>query len=80
VKASVARGVRAQTQFAGITGQQHLSPDFFDPANYPPLPFDWTPKYEYVPSAPSLPPSCSPTHSSPSRTSTRRTSRTSGKI
>jgi hypothetical protein len=50
----VARGVRAQTQFAGITGQQHLSPDFFDPANYPPLPFDWTPKYEYVPSAPSF--------------------------
>lgn len=50
----VKRGLRAQTQLAGITGQQYLSLDYFDPAKYPPLKFDWTPKYEYVPSAPSL--------------------------
>jgi len=46
-------GLRAQTQLAGITGQQYLALDFLDPAKYPPLEFGWTPKYEYVPSAPS---------------------------
>ncbi len=54
VAAFVARGIRTQTQLAGITGQQYLSLDFFDPAQYPPLPFDWKPKYQYIPSAPSL--------------------------
>jgi ABC-type transporter Mla subunit MlaD len=48
-----ARGLRAQTQLAGITGQQYLALDFFDPRKYPPLPFNWTPKYLYLPSAPS---------------------------
>jgi len=50
----VKRGMRAQTQLAGITGQQFLAIDFLDPAKYPPLKFDWTPKYSYLPSAPSL--------------------------
>jgi phospholipid/cholesterol/gamma-HCH transport system substrate-binding protein len=48
-----ARGLRAQTQLAGITGQQYLALDFLDPKKYPPLPFDWTPQYLYLPSAPS---------------------------
>jgi ABC-type transporter Mla subunit MlaD len=48
-----ARGLRAQTQLAGITGEQYLSLDFLDPQKYPPLPFDWTPRYVYLPSAPS---------------------------
>jgi phospholipid/cholesterol/gamma-HCH transport system substrate-binding protein len=48
-----ARGLRAQTQLAGITGQQYLALDFLDPQKYGPLPFDWTPKYLYLPSAPS---------------------------
>src|SRR3984885_1316168 len=48
-----ARGLRAQTQLAGITGQQYLALDFLDPRKYPPLPFGWTPKYPYLPSAPS---------------------------
>jgi len=48
------RGLRAQTQLAGITGQQYLAMDFLDPAKHPPLEFQWTPKYTYVPSAPSL--------------------------
>jgi len=48
------RGMRAQTQLAGITGQQYLAIDFLDPGKYPPLPFPWTPKYPYLPSAPSL--------------------------
>jgi phospholipid/cholesterol/gamma-HCH transport system substrate-binding protein len=50
----VKRGLRAQTQLAGITGQQYLAVDLLDPAKYPPLEFQWTPKYTYIPSAPSL--------------------------
>ncbi len=46
-------GLRAQTQLAGITGQQYLALDILDPQKHPPLPFDWKPEYEYVPSAPS---------------------------
>lgn len=48
------RGMRAQTQLVGITGQQFLALDWFDPRTHPPLPFDWTPKYPYMPSAPSF--------------------------
>jgi len=47
-------GLRAQTQLAGITGQQYLALDFRDPTKYRPLEFGWTPKYDYVPSVPSL--------------------------
>jgi ABC-type transporter Mla subunit MlaD len=47
------RGLRAQTQLEGITGQQYLALDFLDPKQYPPLEFEWTPKYMYLPSAPS---------------------------
>ena len=47
-------GLRVQTQMAGITGQLYLALDRLDPATHPPLPFDWTPKYFYLPSAPSL--------------------------
>lgn len=49
----VKHGLRAQTQLAGITGQQYLALDMFDPKSNPPLPFDWTPRYPYVPSVPS---------------------------
>jgi phospholipid/cholesterol/gamma-HCH transport system substrate-binding protein len=52
--AMVKNGLRAQTALAGITGQQYLALDLFDPRQNPPLPFDWTPKYPYVPSAPSI--------------------------
>ena len=47
-------GMRVQTQLAGITGQQYLALDRLDPRAYPPLPFEWKPKYFYLPSAPSL--------------------------
>jgi phospholipid/cholesterol/gamma-HCH transport system substrate-binding protein/paraquat-inducible protein B len=50
----VKRGLRAQTQLAGITGQQFLSLDLLDPQTQPPLEFDWEPEYFYVPSAPSM--------------------------
>ena len=52
--AFVNRGLRVQTQLAGITGQQRLAVDFLDPQKHHPLPFDWKPDYPYVPSAPSL--------------------------
>lgn len=54
LEAYVARGMRVRTQMAGITGQQFLALDFFDPQRHPPLPFGWKPDYPYVPSAPSL--------------------------
>jgi ABC-type transporter Mla subunit MlaD len=47
------KGLRAQTQLAGLTGQQYLSLDFLDPQKHPPLAFEWKPKYTYLPSAPS---------------------------
>jgi ABC-type transporter Mla subunit MlaD len=50
----VKSGLRAQTHLAGITGQQYLAIEFFQPAKHPALEFQWTPKYTYVPSAPSL--------------------------
>jgi paraquat-inducible protein B len=52
--ALIRKGLRAQTQLAGITGQQYLTLNFFDAEKYPPLKFDWKPKYRYLPSAPSL--------------------------
>jgi ABC-type transporter Mla subunit MlaD len=48
------RGLRVQTQLAGITGQQYLALDRLDPRTHPPLPFEWKPRYSYLPSAPSL--------------------------
>jgi phospholipid/cholesterol/gamma-HCH transport system substrate-binding protein len=50
----VTKGLRAQTQLAGITGQQFLALDFMEPRKYPPLTFPWQPKYTYIPSAPSF--------------------------
>lgn len=47
------KGLRAQTQLAGITGQQYLALDFLDPKKHPPLEFQWNPDYPYLPSAPS---------------------------
>jgi ABC-type transporter Mla subunit MlaD len=52
--AYVQPGMRNRMQLAGITGQQYLAVDFVDPKPYPPLPFDWKPRYDYVPSAPSF--------------------------
>lgn len=50
----VKRGLRATTQLAGITGQLFVSLDFVRGDSLATLPVEWTPKYLYIPSAPSL--------------------------
>lgn len=54
IQTLIKRGLRAQTKLAGVTGQQYLELDFMRPDKYPSLPFEWTPKYTYLPSAPSV--------------------------
>jgi ABC-type transporter Mla subunit MlaD len=50
--AEVERGLRVRSAPQGITGTNYLEIDYVDPP--PPLqPFDWTPDYAYIPSAPS---------------------------
>lgn len=46
-------GLRAVIQTNGITGSSIVALQKMDPALYPPLKVPWTPKYFYVPSAPS---------------------------
>lgn len=48
------RGLRATTQLTGVTGQLFISLDNVPPDKRRDLPFDWTPAYPYIPSAPSL--------------------------
>ena len=50
----VKRGLRVRTQLGGITGQLSLAVDLVDPKTTPQLPFNWTPQYAYLPSAPSF--------------------------
>jgi phospholipid/cholesterol/gamma-HCH transport system substrate-binding protein len=49
----VNQGLRAVVQGQGITGTSIVSLQTLDPKAYPPLQFPWTPKYPYIPSAPS---------------------------
>ncbi|MCE2572650.1 MlaD family protein [Motilimonas eburnea] len=53
VAMAVEKGLRVQTQLAGITGQQYLSLDIINNAGADDLRFDWQPKHTYIPSAPS---------------------------
>lgn len=53
VRTLVEQGLRFRLAMAGITGVGYLELDFVDPQDNPPLPITWTPKYLYVPSAPS---------------------------
>ncbi len=53
VKKLVDRGLRAVVQTEGITGTSIVALQTMDPKLYPPLEFPWTPKYAYIPSAPS---------------------------
>ncbi len=56
LKEYISHGLRVQTQLAGITGSLYLSMEFLDSDKYPAdrIKFSWTPKYLYIPSAPSL--------------------------
>ncbi len=49
----ILNGLRAVVQMEGITGSSIVALQRMDPAKYPPLKVPWTPKYTYVPSAPS---------------------------
>jgi len=53
VQKVVAQGLRAVVQTNGITGSSIIALQTLDPKLYPPLNVPWTPKYLYVPSAPS---------------------------
>jgi phospholipid/cholesterol/gamma-HCH transport system substrate-binding protein len=52
-EAVIEGGLRAVVQMEGITGSSIVALQNMDPAQYPPLKVSWTPKYTYVPSAPS---------------------------
>lgn len=47
-------GLRVRLVSQGLTGQQFLELDYLPQADNPKLPINWTPKYLYVPSAPSM--------------------------
>jgi len=53
VRKVVDQGLRAVVQTNGITGSSIIALQTLDPKLYPPLAVPWTPKYLYVPSAPS---------------------------
>lgn len=52
----IKKGLRIQTQLAGLTGTIYLEMDFLNPRQYPdnPIPISWVPHYLYIPSATSL--------------------------
>jgi ABC-type transporter Mla subunit MlaD len=49
----VDQGLRAVIQTEGITGSSVVALQNMDPVTYPPLKVPWTPKYYYIPAAPS---------------------------
>jgi len=53
LQAVIDAGLRAVIQTQGITGSSIVALQNMDPKVYPPLKVPWTPKYFYVPSAPS---------------------------
>lgn len=46
-------GLRVRLASQGLTGVAYLEADWLDPERFPPLEFDWEPKYPVIPSAPS---------------------------
>jgi phospholipid/cholesterol/gamma-HCH transport system substrate-binding protein/paraquat-inducible protein B len=47
------QGLRVRLAFQGLTGTAYLEADYLDPERNLPLEIDWTPRYCYIPSAPS---------------------------
>ena len=52
IEAQVKKGLRARVNPQGFTGSTLLSLEYVEPAEYPPVPFPWTPEHIYIPSAP----------------------------
>ena len=53
MKMAVDAGFRFRLASQGITGVLYIESEFLQPERYPPMEISWTPKYPYVPSAPS---------------------------
>lgn len=53
LKALIERGLRLRLTSQGITGTSFIGADFMSPEDHPPMEIVWTPRYLYVPSAPS---------------------------
>jgi phospholipid/cholesterol/gamma-HCH transport system substrate-binding protein/paraquat-inducible protein B len=51
LKHEIKRGLRVWMASQGLTGAAYLEVDFLDPDRNPPLPIDWTPENDYIPSA-----------------------------
>jgi ABC-type transporter Mla subunit MlaD len=49
----IGKGLRAMVKAQSITGTSVLFLQYLDPKSYPPFAIDYTPKYPYIPSAPS---------------------------
>jgi phospholipid/cholesterol/gamma-HCH transport system substrate-binding protein len=49
----IEKGLRVRLAFQGLTGTAYLEADYLDPKRNRPLKIDWTPRYLYIPSAPS---------------------------
>ncbi len=54
IEREVEQGLRVRLGFQGVTGAAYIETDYLDPQRHPPLQIDWTPKYPYVPSSPSI--------------------------
>ncbi len=48
----IQRGLRIKVAPQGITGTAYLEMTYVDPKTNPPLPIEWTPQYDYIPSVP----------------------------
>ncbi len=52
LQSAISRGLRARVKAKGITGTSILSLEYVNPEDNPPVQVPWTPKYNYIPSAP----------------------------
>ncbi len=54
LKKLIRDGLRVRLNFQGVTGAAYIEADYLEPDRYPPLVFNWEPRYPYIPSAPSI--------------------------
>lgn len=53
IQSAIQQGLRARIKAKGVTGTCVLSLEYVDPMDNPPAQVPWTPRYTYIPSAPS---------------------------